>query len=93
MQNREDPGILKRHPTNDQMARLKFKMSPLLYHADSTRNFILAHFCSKTILWIKIVVYVGTRIVRELPALVAKRDNMVKDELEPEEKVKWNYLT
>jgi len=30
---------------------------------------------------------------KSLTALVAKRDNMVKDELEPEEKVKWNYLT
>ena len=39
------------------------------------------------------MIWVETRMVRELPALVAKRDNMVKDELEPEEKVKWNYLT
>ena len=35
----------------------------------------------------------ASSIVGELPALVAKRDNMVEDELEPEEKVKWNYLT
>ena len=34
----------------------------------------------------------GTRIVRELPALVAKRDNMVEDELEPEKRVKWKIF-
>ena len=68
-------------------------MSPLLYHADSTLTLYWLIFAQKHYPMDKIMVQVGTRIVRELPALVAKRDNMVKDELEPEEKVKWNYLT